>query len=575
MSSLYDFVLMMSNDKGNIQMLRMSMCWGLLLLVSFATYSHELNGNSLVKQLAFGVALSIMLLVSVLGWSSKVKRLRPWITAFDVAVTLLAAMYLFRCIGEADIFKVAPAVMCVVFYCFVRCSDMHFHIGVLMCAAPFVLVAHLVLCLLQWGGLLPNYHSFFRIGGTFGNPDMLSAYMSVLLPTCYLPGKHRRLRFAVLLLVFAGFLLLQSRTAIVASAVPLAMYCIRTWHIGKSMTICGCIVAVVAFVFLVMWHPVSFLGRVYVWIVFLWMMVTRPLGWGIHAFDKHYMEQQAMFTVANPGVASALNYDNVDSPYNEFLNIGVMLGVAAMLIYVWLVAMLLLTLHRNRSGLFYPLLTFQVLSLSYFPFSIAPLMALYVALCGCAVNLYSPCIFRMKCRLGVARFIGVAASVSVALVVAGSWIALEKWKEARAFSDCATVSGRCYESVWPLLKDNGRFLVSFANMEFGSGDSVAALSLLQRAERCHTGEAFLLYVAEMQESNGCMAEAKRNLLLAANMTRLNAEATYFQISFLLRNGLRAEAVRAAASFMERVRSSHKDFSVRDKFYISRIENVAK
>lgn len=282
-----------------------------------------------------------------------------------------------------------------------------------------------------------------------------------------------------------------------------------------------------------------------------------------------------MFTVANPGVASALNYDNVDSPYNEFLNIGVTLGVAAMLIYVWLVAMLLLTLHRNRSALFYPLLTFQVLSLSYFPFSIAPLMALYVALCGCVVNLYSPCIFRMKCRLGVARFIGVAASVSVAFVVAGSWIALEKWKEARAFSDCAPVSLRCYESVWPLLKDNGRFLVSFANMEFGSGDSVAARSLLQRAERCHTGEAFLLYVAEMQENSGCMAEAKRNLLLAANMTRLNAEATYFQISFLLRNGLRAEAVQAAASFMERVRSSHRDFSVRDKFYISRIEKVAE
>lgn len=566
---------MKPNYYRNIKMVRMSMCWVLLLLVSFATYSHEFNGNSLVKQFAFGAILSIMLLVSVLGRSFKVKRLRLWITAFDVAVALLATMYLFRCIGEADIFKVAPAVMCVVFYCFVRCSDMHCHIGVFIRTAPLVLVVHLVLCLLQWVGLLPNYHSFFRVGGTFGNPDMLSAYMSVLLPACYLPGKHRWLRFAILLLVFAGFLLLQSRTAIVASAVTLAVYCIKTWHIGKSMTICGCIAAVVAFVCLVMWHPVSFLGRVYVWIVSLWMMVTRPLGWGIHAFDKHYMEQQAMFTVANPGVASALNYDNVDSPYNEFLNIGVTLGVAAMLIYVWLVAMLLLTLHRNRSALFYPLLTFQVLSLSYFPFSIAPLMALYVALCGCAVNLYSPCIFRMKCRLGVVRFIGVAASVSVALVVAGSWIALEKWKEARAFSDCAPVSGRCYESVWPLLKDNGRFLVSFANMEFGSGDSVAASILLQRAERCYTGVAFLLCVAEMQENSGCMAEAKRNLFLAANMTRLNAEATYFQISFLLRNGFRAEAVRAAASFMERVRSSHKDFSVRDKFYISRIEKVAK
>ena len=37
MSSLYDFVLMKPNDYRNIKMLRMSMCWVLLLLVSLAT----------------------------------------------------------------------------------------------------------------------------------------------------------------------------------------------------------------------------------------------------------------------------------------------------------------------------------------------------------------------------------------------------------------------------------------------------------------------------------------------------------------------------------------------------------
>ena len=54
-------------------MLRMLMCWVLLLLVSFATYSHELNGNSLVKKFAFKYGFlggASMPLASIL-WNSR------------------------------------------------------------------------------------------------------------------------------------------------------------------------------------------------------------------------------------------------------------------------------------------------------------------------------------------------------------------------------------------------------------------------------------------------------------------------------------------------------------------------
>ena len=546
----------------------------MLFLVSFATFSHELNGNTLVKLFAFEAAFAAMLLMYVVGKGRNASFCNLRMTAFDVAVALLAAMYLYRCVGNVDVLTLTPMMVWVAFYCFVRCSDIHRHIGWVAFLCPVVLAGLLAVCLLQMAGVVPNYHSYFRVGGSFGNPDMLSAYLSVLLPACYLPGKYAKLRYVALLLVFGLFVLLQSRTAIVASMVTLAVYCMRRWRVGRPVVMMVCLVAVACFAILVAWRPASFLGRVYIWIVSLWMMAQKPLGWGIHAFSKHYKEQQALFTISYPSIASALNYGYVDSPYNEFLWVGVTLGIVALVVYAVAVVLLLRMIAVNKSVLFYPFLAFQILSLSYFPFAISPLMALYVAFCGSGVNLYAHKISAFSLKRNALRAFGAVAFVSVAVFCVVGGVCQTKWKEARRNAKDADLARTGYVAIYPLLKDNGRFLASYAELEFNSGDKESAYKLLRRAERCHTGESFLLALANMQEGGGDIMGAKKSLSMASNMAPLNAEATYCWVAFLLRNDFENEARRIAVEFTNRVGGSMESFSVREKYYIRQMERLA-
>ena len=56
----------------------------------------------------------------------------------------------------------------------------------------------------------------------------------------------------------------------------------------------------------------------------------------------------------HPNIAAALNFDVVDSPYNEFFHIGIELGVIALLIYLIFVFLIYRMLWKNNSLLFYP-----------------------------------------------------------------------------------------------------------------------------------------------------------------------------------------------------------------------------
>ncbi|MCD8317766.1 MAG: hypothetical protein LUC45_02405 [Paraprevotella sp.] len=89
------------------------------------------------------------------------------------------------------------------------------------------------------------------------------------------------------------------------------------------------------------------------------MLTKRPFGWGTCAFERYYPEEQSMFTMTHPGLASTLNYDIVHSPFNEFMNVGVGLGLLPLCLYIAFTVYILIKGHRIRSTLFYPLLTFQ------------------------------------------------------------------------------------------------------------------------------------------------------------------------------------------------------------------------
>ncbi len=58
------------------------------------------------------------------------------------------------------------------------------------------------------------------------------------------------------------------------------------------------------------------------------MIKDKPIvGHGIGAFEAHYMEYQASYFERHPDSKYTMLADNVKHPFNEFLLVGVQLGV--------------------------------------------------------------------------------------------------------------------------------------------------------------------------------------------------------------------------------------------------------
>ena len=233
-----------------------------------------------------------MLVISVINKGRQTKFALLNLTVFDVLVTLLFIIYLCWSFEGLKLFEFTQIVILYIFSFYLRCSCFHGNLRCFFDVAPYVILVHLVICLLQYLDLFPNYHSFFTVGSTFGNPDVLASYLSMLLPTCYMFNRKGIFRGVLLILSFVLFFLLESRTAIVASLVTLLCYWIKNKRLKKTSILIGGGILLLVFLALIVWRPQSFMGRVYIWIVSLYMICLRPLGWGIFTFDKHYMEHK-------------------------------------------------------------------------------------------------------------------------------------------------------------------------------------------------------------------------------------------------------------------------------------------
>lgn len=545
--------------------------WILLFSTSFATCVHELNGNVYVKLFAFEFVLFCILIVGPIRNNCHFLRFN----IFDLLVSGMFMIYLYWFTGKMDILNLTVVFLYYILFIYIRFSWVQDCIQYLFKYAPFIITIHIFICFFQSVNILPNFHSYFTIGSTFGNPDILASYLSVLLPCCYTSKLRKTLKLIILVFSFVLFFYIQARTAIIATLIPLLILLKNKIRINKIILLVGTSLAFIACLFiLVIWHPQSFLGRIYIWIVSLYMMFTRPFGWGVHAFEKHYMIQQAKFTIANPKIASFLNYDVVASPYNEFLNIGVSLGIFALLMYVVAVVLLLKLLIKNKSVLLYPFLAFQVLSLSFFPFRIIPLNVIYITLCCYAINMYAP--FTVQIELKHLAIIKKITAFFILLLFIVSLYCFNKWRIAtRNIENYESIEKveSYYKNIYPLLRDNGRFLASYANYKYLIGEEDSAYVLLKKAENCYTSVSLFQLLARMYEEEHNIPKSKEMLELSTKMTSNDFESIYYYVDFLYRHNYFEEIVKTVSVLIQHVESSDRKMTPREEYFYGEILGI--
>lgn len=523
----------------------MNKLYYLPLLLSFVTMSGEINANFYIKYFAFGLFFIFICMLS-LRKSDEVINSEISISLPDFMILILGIIYSYYFIESCHNLDYYLPILYFLFYFLSRFLYAKIWIDKLISVSPIIISFHLLICILQYISVVPNFNVLFKVGSTFGNPDILSSNLAVLLPFCYLGNKNVSFRWMVTLMTFVLFFTLQSRTAILAVTITAFVYLFNKKKIKKNWSRVIVLLIIVLTILLICWYPKSVLGRFYIWIVSINMLIINSFGWGMHAFDKYYPEFQSNFAMLHQKVTENLNYDIVHSSYNEFLNIGITLGVIGLIFYVIFVLYILFKAYKIDSPLFYPLLTCQIISMFYFPFKIIPLTALYILCCTIVVsdNTFSP--FKLFLSLRLKKiFLCVVCGIATFCFVTGLYSYLY-WQGAVKQSLCVKTyfsALQKFEKCYPLMKDNGRFLISYAELRYKLGHKKDAFALMHQAENCFSDIAFLHNLAMIYEEEGKIAEAKNKLNMALYMSPNNIPILIAQIQFLQRIGEYDEANR--------------------------------
>jgi hypothetical protein len=541
---------------------RMYIFYSLLFVVSFVAWKGALNENIYVKEFAIGCAFAIMIIITIIQ-SIKRGKVQLRITWGDIFVLGLASVYMYFYIGTYNDLDFVLPLIYFLYYCFMRMQDMKGFqdtIHVLSHIVILVILLHILFCTLQLIGVIPSFHPYFPIGSTFGNPDMLGAYLAVLLPFCYISRTRKIFKFSVLFLGIILLLLLQARTAIVATVITGILYMLLSGIISKKQLIKWLVLPFITGLgLLIWWHPSSFGGRLFIWFTSLNMIIKKPVGWGLYAFEKHYPEFQSEYVTSHDKIADIFNLDVVHSPFNEFLNVGVTLGVGGLLLFILFVMFVFVIAYRIRTPLLFPMCAFLIVSISYFPFRIAPLTIICITFAAFIINVsqIKP-LFIINIRQKIWLLFPIL--LIVMSLTWTNWNKYSKWQmavENAQIKEKQHISNSYFSDIYTTMKGNGRFLITMSKLQYQMGDSLMAFSLMKEAEQFFCDDVFLKNLALLYEQNGQINEAEILLHKAVNIVPERFTIAYERILFLQRIGKHQEAYDEAVKlYLQPVKSSY-------------------
>lgn len=307
------------------------------------------------------------------------------------------------------------------------------------------------------------------LSGHFSNPAGFASFLSFSLPLGWSTIKRRKWWCAFFLLMkficCIAILWSGSRTGLLCLAL-----CVYTIFFYKKWRWI-CFAFPVLFAITVCIKADSSRGRWFIIQRTVDLIAERPLlGWGPEGFEAHYMDVQANFFAVNPNSEYALLADNVRHPLNEFLNVAVSYGIAGL---AALVVCLLFIVHYARhhrhamTGVGLLILAYIVIfSLFSYPF--------HYLHTWCFLAFSLSCIF-MRPLLKRRKAVGACATVTLAVIAYILISKSQQYKQFAAIQEKASYYGLAqrmlpqYASLYPLMKDDSRFLYSYAVVKYDAG----------------------------------------------------------------------------------------------------------
>lgn len=473
-------------------------------------------------------------------------------------------------------------------------------------AGSFILIGffQIVYGLLQLYDLDPFYKaSYFKITGTFVNPDHFAGYVASIVPfslALYLfltSGTRLNLfvKYFALGTVIAGALILPatyirgSWLAVAAGVLVVLFYRHRIFMIlntgFRRMSVAG--FTIVLFVVIVAGlyslKPDSAYGRVLIWEITTEMIKDKPVfGAGFNRYKVDYNNYQAaFFATKQRDEYKKWVTGNINHAHNEYLQILAEKGIFGFVIFAGILAFALRGYRKsdkpppdntNRSnveivriGATGSIISICIVALFAFPFHIVPTVVNFFFFLSIisASTILKPHALKVLHGKQIGVFILILIPLCFTLVIHAhtQYKTFKDWKSAFYSTLNFSISEDKYAWLYPQLKNNGKFLFNYGAMLTLAGRYDDALPLLEESKKRFTDPNLYIALAECYENTGNYENAEPYYRHAAYMIPHKMYPFYRLALFYFDNGNKQNAdeiARKIISMKEKVPSTAVD-----------------
>lgn len=387
-------------------------------------------------------------------------------------------------------------------------------------------VLEMVYALLQFFKVIPSFNRFYTYTGSFDNPAVFAMLLSVCVPVAVhfaLRNRNSMLWWtaAALMYVFIGCS--ESRSGLIAATVSSfwvylsADESLRRKLLSKRILAIAVPVILALAVLLYLFKADSANGRLLMWRVSFEMFLDRPLlGFGIDGFTSRYMQYQADFFLNHPGSPFILLADNVNNPFNEFLNVLVNFGLVGLLAVLAVLSFTVRTLYKgndeHRHLLTGLILTIIVWCMFSYPLSVQFVWAtiLFILTAAFFTVLVNSRIVNLA--TSAACFVGIAAAIVC-------FIPQREWKiiSERSLAGQTEAVLPDYSRLEKNLGHNGKFLYNYGAELHFSGHYNESLTVLDKCSLYLNDYDVQMLMADCYQNIGDTLNAVGRYRAASNM----------------------------------------------------------
>ncbi|MDR1120911.1 MAG: O-antigen ligase family protein [Dysgonamonadaceae bacterium] len=401
---------------------------------------------------------------------------------------------------------------------------------------PVITVALILTGLVEaiWGlrqlyGFDTSQHSLFKLTGSFFNPGPYAGYLAVVFPMALYLSKNVLAKdslrdkgagklflgglgvftcIAILLVLPAAMSRASWLAVLAGSAVVIRFHYsehIRKFYLQhkKHIRIIG---GTVALFLLIAATGMYYLkknsadGRALTWKISLQTIAKHPFGVGLGNFSGAYGETQAAYFASGQATETEqLVAGNPEYGFNEYLQIAVESGIVALLLFVGIIVLAVRNMIKAKNwGVLGSIVALLVFAAFSYPFSVLPFLIVFVVLhaddadltdlhrCSLSkshlkicVNLSNP----SHLRATILALSCLLVTVSCLYKQYSVYRAYKQWKTDQLYYHVGLYKDTAenYESLYPYLNDQIRFLFEYAQCLSKSDQPEKSNAILQRA----------------------------------------------------------------------------------------------